>query len=212
MKKKKLPDSFCIKWTDDPRWSQFIMWLNEKYGTGYHGGTTDVYYGITVNDNPNYCANPAGVFENILTLDEFFAIKEVEKVVSHWFYVPKTDLKKIYDVACMNWKAEILTYAQRDPFDAMSRLSVEEVDEMFNAATKDQKVVLEAIFGTRNKFVDVSKWAISNNSFNGQNNKKALEVKFHGTYKNKGFWLSAEYNWEIVTDDEDDLVLVPTRK
>ncbi len=42
-----------------------------------------------------------------------------------------------------------------------------------------------------------------------QNN---LMVRGSGEYKNKGFYLSDACNWELKTDSQGLLVLVPTRK
>ena len=41
-----------------------------------------------------------------------------------------------------------------------------------------------------------------------------LQVRIGGKYKDKGFWLSDNYNWEIKQDSECEtwLVLVPTLK
>lgn len=216
MSKNKLLSSFCIKWTDDPRWDEFIDWLNDKYGTKYHGHYHNYYYGVTKSGNADYY-DYTDHFENVITLDEFFNMikeKPTEEVVSDWIFVPKADLKKIYDVACNTWKAKIVKYAEREPFDTHSRLSAEEVDEMFNAATKDQKVVLEAIFGTRDKSVDVTKWDFNFTRDCVVDYDKSILItgRASSNYKNKGLWLSSHYNWELVTDNESNIVLVPTRK
>ena len=39
-----------------------------------------------------------------------------------------------------------------------------------------------------------------------------ISVRYDCKYKNIGFWLRPTYNWEIVTDEFDCLVLVPTKK
>jgi hypothetical protein len=39
-----------------------------------------------------------------------------------------------------------------------------------------------------------------------------ISVRYDGKYKNIGFWLRSTYNWGIVTDEFDCLVLIPTKK
>jgi hypothetical protein len=39
-----------------------------------------------------------------------------------------------------------------------------------------------------------------------------LWVRNQGMYKKQSFYLNSAYHWEIITDDEDYLVLLPTRK
>lgn len=216
MKEDNLPKSFCvISDLYHPRWMEFIKWFNDKYNWHFDGTSSNSYYGVTASGDIT-CYTHTSYFENVYTLDEFFKRigKPTEEVVSHWIFVPKTDLKKIHDVACHNWKAKILKYAEREPFDTHARLSVEEVDEMFNAATKDQKVVLEAIFGVRDKSVDVTKWDFNftRDCVVDYDKSMLIAVRASSNYKNKGLWLSTHYNWELVTDNESNVVLVPTRK
>ena len=74
---KTLPEHFCIKQVIDPRWSQYITWLNKTYNKSLAGDLRDFYYG--------YCGNTTlygDMFERdvksfpvpmtILTLDQFF--------------------------------------------------------------------------------------------------------------------------------------------
>lgn len=217
MSKNKLPSSFCVKSDlSHPRWKEFIRWFNDRYHWHFQGTTSYGYYGIDA-DGSVVCYTHTTGFKNIYSIDEFFNMieeKPTEEVVSHWTFVPKTDLKKIYDVACNTWKEKIVKYAEREPFDTHSRLSVEEVDEMFNAATKDQKVVLEAVFGTRDKSIDLSQWKLSElgKGFHDAYNRSGLFIRSYGEYENKAFWLNTSYNWEFKTDVGGDTLLVPTRK
>lgn len=42
--------------------------------------------------------------------------------------------------------------------------------------------------------------------------KRFLYTRMEGKYKNKGFYLSSEFNWEIIKDNSGVLVLLPTKK
>ena len=41
---------------------------------------------------------------------------------------------------------------------------------------------------------------------------KEIDQRESAEYQGKGFWLSDQYNWELVTDSENYQVLIPTRK
>jgi len=57
-----------------------------------------------------------------------------------------SDLKKIHDVVCDSWKTKIKSLIT-DPFAESIELSQTQVDEMFKAATTDQRPVLIEVFG-----------------------------------------------------------------
>ena len=60
--------------------------------------------------------------------------------------VTKTNLQKIYDVACSEWKVTIMGYAARNPFGTSVELTESEVERMFAAASATQKTLLKKIF------------------------------------------------------------------
>jgi hypothetical protein len=86
---------------------------------------------------------------------------------------------------------------------------------MFEAAIGDQKPVLEKIFGKKG-LLTIKDMAGNRPLFKEIPNNSGLsgmiEVRTGGVYKNRAFWLSPVYNWEIKTDGLDSLVLVPTPK
>jgi len=123
--------------------------------------------------------------------------------------ISRTDLGNIYDIACNTWKIKLEKLALRNPFSGTIELTQSEVDEMFKAATSDQRPVLVNIFGEQSNSVDLTeldhiKYEINDNTL--------LAVRLAGEYRDKGFYLNGEYNWEIVKDSFDHLVLIPTRK
>jgi hypothetical protein len=123
--------------------------------------------------------------------------------------ISRTDLGEIYDIACNTWKTKLEKLALRNPFSDTIELTQSEVDEMFMAATSDQRPVLVNIFGEQSNYVDLTelddiKYEINDNTI--------LAVRVNGEYRDKGFYLDGKYNWEIVKDNLDQLVLIPTRK
>jgi hypothetical protein len=123
--------------------------------------------------------------------------------------ISRTDLGKIHNIACPTWKTKLEKLALRNPFSGTIELTQSEVDEMFKAATPDQRPTLVNIFGEQSNSVDLTelddiKYEINDNTI--------LAVRLAGEYRDKGFYLNDKYNWEIVKDSFDRLVLVPTRK
>jgi hypothetical protein len=123
--------------------------------------------------------------------------------------ISRTDLGKIHNIACNTWKTKLEKLALRNPFSGTIELTQSEVDEMFKAATSDQRPVLVNIFGEQSNSVDLTelddiKYEINDNTL--------LAVRVRGEYRDKGFYLNDYYNWEIVKDSLNQLVLIPTRK
>ena len=119
--------------------------------------------------------------------------------------ISRTDLGNIYDIACNTWKTKLEKLGSRNPFSGTIELTQSEVDEMFKAATSDQRPTLVNIFGEQSNSVDLT-------GFKFDDGSSILAVRGFGEYKNKGFYLNDDYNWEIVKDSFYDLVLIPTRK
>jgi len=46
----------------------------------------------------------------------------------------------------------------------------------------------------------------------GFNDYNFLQIRLGGEYNRRGFYLGVECNWEIVTDNEGVLILLPTKK
>jgi hypothetical protein len=65
------------------------------------------------------------------------------------------ELLEIHKIACIKWKAIIRNdYLSRINLDQTVHFSQEEINEMFNAATPEQKPVLEKIFGKQVKPIE----------------------------------------------------------
>jgi hypothetical protein len=64
---------------------------------------------------------------------------------------------KIHEIACSSWKSLIADYLKRIDVNQNITFSEQEIRGMFDAATKDQKPVLESIFGTLSKPIEWDK-------------------------------------------------------
>ena len=118
-------------------------------------------------------------------------------------------LKEIHGVACPNWKDVLEQYGSRNPLEDYIELSQEEVNNMFNACTKDQLPIVSKYLKQDDGSVGLS----------FINNKKLLEESYDiigiigtGDYAHKSFWLTDRYNWEIKKDSKGQLCLIPTKK
>jgi hypothetical protein len=79
----KLPKSFGIKGFGDPRWYVFIEIMNSIRGINFNGNDIYGYYGIDVYGNYNTYRDPY-VFEQILTVNEFFNLIEIPKEIINY--------------------------------------------------------------------------------------------------------------------------------
>lgn len=73
----------------------------------------------------------------------------------------KTDLKKIYDIACQTWQPKIEEYAKRTPFEKTVDFTEKEINVMISACTTEQLPIVSKIFDVQdittqiNNFKDV---------------------------------------------------------
>ena len=68
--------------------------------------------------------------------------KSMQKLI-----VPITDVLEIHKIACSSWKTKLVKYLERTDSNQNVSFTQIEINEMFDAATSDQKPVLERIFG-----------------------------------------------------------------
>jgi len=64
--------------------------------------------------------------------------------------ITRTELKKIYDIACQSWQPKIEKYAQRNPFVDEIEFSEKEIKEMISACTSEQLPIVKEIFNVTN--------------------------------------------------------------
>ncbi len=130
--------------------------------------------------------------------------------------VPITEVLEIHKIACTTWKETIAKYLTRVDSDQNIFFTQEEVDKMFEAATKTQLPKLEDIFGAQHKEPTLKDMADGKLLFAmpGEFIERAsmIEVRISYEYKDKAFWLNHNYNWEIKRDSRGELVLIPTPK
>lgn len=216
---KELPKSFACTNTNEELWDKYISWLNKEYTWDFLGNSSHCpCYGIDKNGKVNNYFSKQN-FDTIISLEEWDEIvngTETKKEETMKNYtITREQLKKIYDVACFDWKEKITEYAGRNPFGDTIEFTQTEVGEMFKAASLSQTAVLANIFGKQTNEIDLSTNFVDGNGLfnnNGNLDNALMCVRLSGEYENKAFVLNNEYNWELVKDHSNHLCLVPTRK
>mgnify|MGYP007090103875 CR=1 FL=1 len=120
--------------------------------------------------------------------------KQTNKTMGYKLTVPVTDVLEIHTIACDAWKNTIkVNYLRRLDENQNITFTESEIDEMFLAATFDQKPVLSKIFGKKKKEIDYSKLKTGSKVMikytgqhcNGINNnvdlKKPFDIVFYKT-------------------------------
>ena len=69
--------------------------------------------------------------------------------------IKKSELKKIYDIACATWQPKIEKYAQRNPFSDEVEFSEKEIKEMISASTLEQVSTVKEVFNITNSWEDI---------------------------------------------------------
>ncbi len=60
--------------------------------------------------------------------------------------ITKSDLKKIYEIACKDWKSKIEKYTLRNPFGDEIEFTEKEIQEMVSVSTEEQLPTVKAVF------------------------------------------------------------------
>jgi len=90
----------------------------------------------------------------------------------------------------------------------------EKLEELKAKVAKIKKEI-EKLEKEDSKYLDLSSnygWFLGCNWEDCYISKFDICIRTEGIYKNKAFYLNDLYNWEIVKDDCDYLVLLPTKK
>lgn len=185
-------DMFSVMNDGSPEFEECITYWNKTYNQGLSGYSYSTYYNSSYTTNGILVATGRRVWKNNTYtpkeyIKKFINSKENMKVI----YIKRSDLKQIHEIACVEWKTKIQKYGMDSPFEDKIRLTKEQVTEMFNAATKYQRPVLESIFGDFINEPDLAEIKMDANQY--------MEVDG----SNSSIRLSNKYTWLIDSVIED---------
>lgn len=176
-----------------------------------HDDGRTIIYGITREDGSQYIIGEEGLEAYTETFTPQTAITISRELLGEYYDAATEDQRKymsdnfklngettveaiirLHDIACGKWKAII---KKNHP-------------ECFPEESKyfDLSHLLEDKEESNKIFTDEQAKAC------GFENSDFFQVRGHGDYKHKGFYLSDRYDWEILEEASNCLVLVPTKK
>jgi hypothetical protein len=112
------------------------------------------------------------------------------------------------------WYVKHIDESLIEPNNKMENLTITK-EKVLEAASKCEtaKATLKVLFP---EVFKEDKYLKFDGKFEVSNYPKELDCKMgprmFSNYADKGIWLSKTLNWEIVVDDQDELVLIPTKK
>jgi hypothetical protein len=141
-----------------------------------------------------------------IDLETFRKITNMKKS----FTITSEQAQSIINIACNAWKKKLAEkWANNIVLGNEIEISEGFYKEMRVACTAPQNELFDKIFGEDDGSVDLSK--IDNSLLRSASNN-ILEVRDSDEYKNKAFYLSDDFNWEIKSDPIGVVCLIPTKK
>jgi hypothetical protein len=129
---------------------------NDTHSTFYNLTDGKLYEIIEESDGLYSIINDAGVKLSYYK-SHFEIVNQENKNMSQKLKIPTTDVLRIHSIACSHWKKTFAVYLSRTDNEQMIQFTQDEVNQMFEAATTEQKPVLEEIFGKQSKPIDWDK-------------------------------------------------------
>jgi hypothetical protein len=131
---------------------------------------------------------------------------EKEDIIS----ISRQEFKKIYDVACTNWKDQLSTWANDHTFKDKLEFTHGQIKLMLEASTQAQLPIVREVFHEyKSKDIDLSSMQLIGGVFDRQGNHAMISISI---YDHKSFYLNTEYNWEMKTNTSGETFLTPTKK
>ena len=141
-----------------------------------------------------------------IDLETFRKITNMKKS----FTITAEQAQSIIDIACDAWKKKLAEkWANNIVLGDEIEVSEEFYKEMRSACTAPQNELFDKIFGKDDDSVDLS---MLNKSEFDSTAHGMIQVRAGNEHRNKAFFLSEGFNWEIKRDSEGLLCLIPTKK
>jgi len=186
-------------------------WLGHQ---GFDGTDTHSYYTINeegnilfdVDEDDYYSVLPR---EFVEYYRDMLTDKPIDRDV---FKVTRDEFKKIYDVACYEWKQKLSNLMGEQPFSEKLEFTSQQVKTMLDASTESQKPIVQAVFHEyiekHNKEVDLYNMPFKE-IFSQSGNKAMIAINIDD---HKSFYLNKGYTWELRPHRDGNQILIPTKK
>lgn len=194
----------------------FIALLEQNGWTGnngWNGGSKDSLYTI----------NPLGIIEYDVPENAFPIVSQEDFI--DWYSdmlapiegdnvikVTREEFKKIYDVACSNWKDQLSTWAGDHTFKDKLEFTHGQIKMMLDASTREQLPIVKKVFHEykeEEKELNLREMEFDGEVFDRGGNHAMVSICM---YDLKSFYLNQEYNWHLFTNTSGETILTPTKK
>jgi hypothetical protein len=212
-----LPEKYCVRNPNNYESRDLYDYVNSLEEKGVKG--IYPYFAGTFFHFPSYnknCITSTRIEHGYVEISfENFKKYVMKKIQSRFpFKLSLENAKRIYNIACSNWKVKLANIWAADLFlDSYVSISEEFYKEMRKACTKEQNELFDEIFGKDSQEIDFKDPSTINNlPLFGMDRRALIEVRKAGIFKNKGFHLDPSFNWELKVDELNKLCLIPTKK
>ena len=107
--------------------------------------------------NFTYCSSQKREGFEEISIEQFRKLTNLKSETMQKLIVPITDVLEIHKIACSSWKTKLVKYLERTDSNQNVSFTQIEINEMFDAATSNQKPVLTKIFGEPAKPIEWDK-------------------------------------------------------
>ena len=129
------------------------------------------------------------------------------------FKVTRDEFKKIWEVACYEWKQKLSNLIAEQPFNDMLEFTGQQVKTMLEASTKSQDPIVRAVFHEYDdgKDAEIDLAGMDDDKIFASGGNKSMIAINISDYKS--FYLNDAYTWELSTHKRDgNQILIPTKK
>ena len=188
--------------------------LKQPDGSYFYGGNIVGFQ--SNNDYASYKEITFEFFQKYIKDKKQTDIKEITQT----FYKIETDVLSAYWKAATNVQRTFLN----NNFKLDGTTTKEAIVQLYNLACSEWKPKIKANhpdYFKDYKYFDLkglmccddNKIFTSEQAMNaGFNNNRFIQIRTAFEYESKGFFLDSNYNWEIVTDSNSQLVLLPKKR
>lgn len=196
----------------------FVTEMNQngwQGSEGFDGTADDSYYTIDEDGNLLFDVDIDDYYDVVpREFVEYYRDMLTDKPIDREVYkVTRDEFKKIYDVACYEWKQKLSNLIAEQPFNDMLEFTGQQVKTMIDASTKSQEPIVRAVFHEyddgKDAEIDLSGMD-DDKIFASGGNKSMIAINISDY---KSFYLNDAYTWELSTHKRDgNQILIPTKK